>query len=202
MRPLQVLRTSLVPVVLLLVACGGSPGDSSTVPFALPTAPREDLPTEPPPVTIPPGFVFPVPSPLTAGNAWIYAQRVLFERTGSLCFTTKEAEEAGDPHYEAMAAELAGSAGLLADGRSYVGPLEDALAALDLEPSGVAIGTVVYGMGFVTSERAMPQLPVGTVWTPRLDRFDLNDGRTGWTLSSTWSAVVDRTCGVLPTTPD
>jgi hypothetical protein len=189
-----------MPAMILLMACSLAPTPSPG-PFAHPTAPREDLPTEPPAVTIPPGFVFPVPSPMTAGNAWIYAQRALFERTGSLCFTSMEADDAGDRHYETMAAELEESAGLLADGRSYVGRLEDALAALDLEPTGIATGSVAYGIGFVTAERAMPQLPEGPVWAPRLDRFELSDGRTGWTLSATWTAVVDRPCGVLPTTP-
>ena len=132
----------------------------------------------------------------------MYAQRALFERTGSLCFTTMEAEPGGDPGYEAMAAELDGSTGLLADGRSFIGRLEDALATFDLQPTGIAIGRVAYGIGVVTPERAMPQLPVGTVWTPRLDRFDLSDGREGWTLSATWIAVVGRPCSVLPTTPD
>jgi hypothetical protein len=171
-------------------------------PNALPTAPPADLPSEPPPVTIPTGFVLELPTPLTAGNAWMYAQRALFERTGSLCFTSMESEPGGDPGYEVMAAELVGSTGLLADGRSFVGRLEEAMAAFHLQPTGIAIGRVAYGIGVVTPERAMPQLPAGTVWTPRLDRFDLNDGRTGWTLSATWIAVVDRTCSVLPTTPD
>jgi hypothetical protein len=160
------------------------------------------VPTEPSPLTIPSGFVLEVPSPMTEGNAWMYAQRALFERTGSLCFTTMEYEPGDDPGYEAMAAKLVGSTGLLADGRSFVGPLEGALAAFHLQPTGIAIGRVAFGIGFVTPERAMPQLPAGTMWTPRLDRFDLNDGRTGWTLTATWIAVVDRTCSVLPTTPD
>ena len=188
-------------VVLLLVACAVAPRPSTVGPIAPPTAPREALPSDPPQISIPSGFIFPVPSPMTAGNAWIYAQRALFERTGSLCFTTMEAEPGGDPGYEDMAGELVGRTGLLADGRSFVGPLEDALIAFHLEPAGIAVGHVAYGIGLVTPERAMPQLPAGTVWAPRLDRFDLKDGRTGWTLSSTWSAVVDRSCGVLPTTP-
>jgi hypothetical protein len=189
-------------IVLLVVACGVAPRPSTPPPSALPTAPQEVVPTDPPPVPIPSGFVLEVPSPLTAGNAWMYAQRALFERTGSLCFTTMEAEPGGDPGYEAMAADLESSSGLLADGRSFVGRLDDALAAFHLQPTGIAIGHVAYGIGLVTPERAMPQLPAGTVWTPRLDRFDLNDGRTGWTLSATWIAVVDRTCSVLPTTLD
>jgi hypothetical protein len=193
----------LIPLgVMVLVACGPEPSAATPGPNALPTPAQADLPAEAPPVSIPSGFVFPVPSPLTAGNAWIYAQRALFEHTGSLCFTTMESEPAGDPGYEAMAAELVGSSGVLADGRSFVGRLEDALIAFDLQPTGIEIGGVAFGIGLVTPERAMPQLPVGTVWTPRLDRFDLNDGRTGWTLGATWIAVVDRTCSVLPTTPD
>jgi hypothetical protein len=164
------------------------------------TVPREDLPSEPAPVAIPSGFVLELPSPMTEGNAWMYAQRALFERTGSLCFTTMEYEPGGDPGYEAMAADLVGSTGPLADGRSFVGPLEDALAALHLQPTGIAIGRVAYGIGLVTPERALPQLPAGSAWSPRLDRFDLNDGRTGWTLTAGWVAVVDPTCGVLPTT--
>ena len=197
----HVIGTWLLPVIMLLIACSGAPGPSPPV-SALPTPPREDLPTEPPPATIPPGFVFPVPAPLTEGNADIYAQRALFDRTGSLCFTHMDVdgEYAGD--FEAMAAKLGGDEGLLEDGRSYVGPLEEALAALDLEPTGIVIGTIAYGIGLVTESRAMPQLPVGTVWTPKLRRFELADGRTGWTLSGPWIAVVDRPCSVLPTTPD
>jgi hypothetical protein len=188
--------------VAVLVGCGVAPTASTPGGSAIPTAPREDVPSQPPPVAIPSGFVLEVPSPLTAGNAFMYAHRALFERTGSLCFTTMESEPVGDPGYEAMAAELPESTGLLADGRSFVGPLEDALAAFHLQPTGISIGRVTYGIGLVTPEREMPQLPAGTVWAPRLDRFDLNDGRSGWTLSSTWVAVVDRECGVLPTTHD
>jgi hypothetical protein len=57
------------------------------------------------------------------------------------------------------------------------------------------------GIGRVIHRRAMPQLPAGSVWTPRLVRFELADARTGWSLSGDWVAVVERTCGVLPTTP-
>ena len=177
--------------VIVLLACGPEPSAATPEPNALPTAPPADGRTEPPPVTIPSGFVLEVPTPLTAGNAWMYAQRALFERTGSLCFTTTESEPAGDPGYVAMAADLVGRTGLLADGRSFVGRLDDALVAFHLQPTGIAIEGVAYGIGLVTPEQAMPQLPVGTVWTPRLDRFELDDARTGWTLSGTWIAVVD-----------
>lgn len=206
MSPPRTLCASLLPAAILLVACSVAPGASSPatpgpeVTFALPTAPPEDLPTEPPPVTIPPGFVLPVPSPLTAGNAWTYAQQELFERTGSLCFTHMEADGGGDLRFDGMAAKLTGSVGLLEDGRSYVGPLKDALAALDLEATGIEADGVAYGIGLVTAERALLHLPMGTVWAPRLDRFELADGRTGWALSGPWIAVIGD-CGVLPTTP-
>lgn len=176
-----------------------APGEAS---FALPTAPPEDLPTEPPPGTIPPGFVFPVPAPLAEGNADIYAQRALFLRTGSLCFTHLDVDGGiRDIDFDAMAAKLAGTTGPLEDGRSYVGRLSDALPALDLEATGIEVGRVAYGIGVVTARQALPQLPAGTVWAPRLERFDLADGRTGWTLSGPWIAVVPRECSVLPTTP-
>jgi hypothetical protein len=203
MCPPQIFRAALLLVAILVVACT-DPGPTTTDPgatFALPTAPPESYPTEPPPGTIPPGFVFPVPVPLTEGNADIYAQRALFERTGSLCFTHLDAERAGDPRVDGTAAKLDGDEGLLEDGDSFVGPLEHALPALDLESIGIEIGDVAYGIGRVIHRRALPQLPAGTVWTPRLDRFGLTDGRTGWTLSGSWIAVVDRACGVLPTTP-
>jgi len=202
MRWPYLFRSLLVLSVMVPVACGHEPTASTAGSTVVPTAPKADLPTEPAPVSIPSGFALEVPTPLTAGNAWMYAQRALFERTGSLCFTSMEAEPGGDPGYEAMAADLGGSSGLLANGRSFVGRLDDALVAFDLQPTGIATGRVAYGIGQVTPERAMPQLPAGTVWTPRLDRFDLSDGRTGWTLSATWIAVVDRSCSVLPTTPD
>lgn len=208
-------RLSFLLAPLLILACATAPGASPTVlesstsgtpepegTFALPTAPPEDIPSEPPAVTIPPGFAFPAPTPLTEGNADIHAQKALFERTGSLCFTHYDVSAVSDVDYEAMAARLGATEGLLEDGRSYVGPLGDALAALDLEPTGIALETVAYGIGLVTAERSQPQLPVGVTWAPRLERFELTDGRTGWTLSGPWIAVVDRPCGVLPTTPD
>lgn len=204
MRLLHVVSVSLLPVATLVAACG-SPGPTPVpgVTFALATAPPEDYPTEPPPGTIPPGFVFPVPAPLTEGNADIYAQRALFHRTGSLCFTQVDPEGGIDiTVIEDMAAKLAGREGLLEDRRTYVGSLQDSLEALDLEPTGVVIEDVAYGIGVVAPEHAMPQLPTGTVWAPRLDGFELADGRTGWTLSGSWVAVVDRPCSVLPTTPD
>ncbi|MBA2253583.1 MAG: hypothetical protein H0W07_00525 [Chloroflexi bacterium] len=170
---------------------------SAEVTFALPTATNENLPSEPPAETIPPGFTFPVPSPLTEGNAEIYAQRALFERTRSLCFTHCDVEKVEGADYEAMAAALPGREGLLEDGRSYVGPLDDALAALDLEPTGIALEGVAYGIGIVGAQRALPQLPVGVVWAPRLAAFSLADGRGGWTLDGPWIAVAGD-CGMLP----
>lgn len=199
----------LVLASLLVVACTVAPGasiapskgsnsvDPEPSAFVLPTAPPEDLPSEPPAVTIPPGFDFPAPSPMTEGNADIHAQKALFERTGSLCFTHYDVSSVG-VDYEAMASRLAGTEGLLDDGRSYVGPLEDALAALDLEPIGIALDAVAYGIGVVTSERATPQLPSGATWAPRLELFKLADGRTGWSQVGPWIAVVDRQCGVVP----
>jgi hypothetical protein len=186
---------------MLLVACVVAPSASTPRPNARPTAPIEVLPTEPPSVVIPSGFDLEVPSPLTAGNAWMYAQRALFRRTGSMCFTHIDVDGGiGDIEFDGMAAKLVGDIGLLEDGRSYVGTLDGALAALDLERTGIEVGGVAYGIGVVTVERAMPQLPTGSVWTPRLERFELADGRIGWTLSGPWIAVVDRSCGVLPTT--
>ena len=202
MRRPQTLRTALLTAAILIVACSG-PGPSvpdSRRTLELPTAPPQTDPTEPPPGTIPPGFVFPVPTPLTEGNAWIHAQRALFQRTGSLCFAHVD-DEGGVSHLQGLADQLAEPEGLLADGRSYVGPLVDALAALDLEPTGIETGDVAYGIGVVRPERALVHLPAGTVWTPRLSRFELADGRTGWSLTGGWTAVVDRACGVLPTTP-
>jgi len=202
MCPPQIFRAALLLLAILAVACSGpdlaTPDPGGTL--ALQTARPEHAPTEPPPGTIPPGFVFPVPVPLTEGNADIYAQRALFERTGSLCFHL-DAERAGDLSFDGMAAKLDEDEGLLEDGDSYVGRLEHALPALDLEPVGIEIRDVAYGIGRVIHRRALPQLPAGTVWTPRLDRFALTDGRTGWTLNGSWIAVVDRACGVSPTTP-
>jgi len=204
MCPPQIFRAALLLFAIVLVACTDrgpattDPGDT----FALTTAPPENYPTEPPPGTIPPGFVFPVPAPLTEGNADIYAQRALFHRTGSLCFTQVDPEGGIDiTAIQAMAAKLARREGLLADRRTYVGCLPDSLEALDLEPTGVVIGDVAYGIGVVAPEHAMPQLPAGTVWAPRLDGFELADRRTGWTLSGSWVAVVSRPCSVLSTTP-
>ena len=205
-------RLSILLSPVMVVACSVAPGASpSTAPgatpsftsepgssFVLPTAPDENLPSEPPAVTIPPGFVFPAPSPMAEGNADIYAQKALFERTGSLCFTHFDVERVGGVDYEAMASRLAGNEGLLEDGRSYVGPLDEALAALDLEPTGISLDSVAYGIGEVQSERAQPQLPSGAVWAPRLEPFKLADGRTGWSLSGPWIAVVERECGVVP----
>jgi hypothetical protein len=198
MRPSRALACLLLSVAIL--ACGGPPPQPvGTV--APPAAPRETDPSEPPPGTIPPGFVFPVPFPLTAGNADIYAQRALFARTGSMCFTHMDVDGGiGGIDFDALAATLDSQVGLLEDGRSYVGPLAGALPALDLEPTGIDVDGVAYGIGVVTAERAEPQLPAGTVWAPRLERFGLADGRSGWTLSGPWVAVVDRSCGVLPAT--
>ena len=200
-----------IAVSLLVLACTVAPGaspiapsassgsiDQEPSPFVLPTASPEDLPSEPPAVTIPPGFEFPASSPMTEGNADIHAQKALFERTGSLCFTHYDVTPSGDVDYDAMASRLAGTEGLLEDGRSYVGPLEDALAALHLEPAGIALDAVAYGIGEVTSERATAQLPAGATWAPRLELFTLADGRTGWSQVGPWIAVVDRECGVVP----
>ncbi len=207
------MRRSLPLIVasLLVLACTVAPGaspiaprdssnsvDPEQSPFVLPTAPPENLPSEPPAVTIPPGFEFPAPSPMTEGNADIHAQKALFERTGSLCFSHYDVSSVGDVDFEAMASRLAGTEGLLDDGRSYVGPLEGALTALDLEPTGIALDTVAYGIGVVSSERATPQLPSGATWAPRLELFKLADGRTGWSQIGPWIAVVDRRCGVTP----
>jgi hypothetical protein len=202
---------ALILASLLVLACTVAPGvlpiappeasesvDPEPSPFVLPTASDEDLPSEPPAVTIPPGFEFPAHTPMTEGNADLHAQKALFERTGSLCFTHYDVSSAGDVDYEAMASRLAGTDGLLDDGRSYVGPLEDALAALDLEPTDIAFETVAYGIGVVTSERATPQLPTGATWAPRLELFKLADGRTGWSQIGPWIAVVDRQCAVVP----
>jgi len=204
-------RLPLIVASLLVAACTVAPGaspigtgessdsdDPESSPFVLPTAPPENLPSEPPAVTIPPGFEFPAPTPLTEGNADIHAQKVLFERTGSLCFTHYDVLPAGDVDYEGMASRLTATDGLLEDGRSYVGPLDDALAALHLESTGIALKTVAYGIGVVTPERATPQLPSGATWTARLELFKLEDGRTGWSQVGPWIAVVDRPCGVLP----
>ncbi len=203
------LPTALLLAAIAVAACTFTqreepPTDlDPTTTFSLPTAPVEDFPTDPPPASIPPGFVFPVPAPLTTGNADIYAQRALFLRTGSLCFTHVD-DEGGIDHnaFESMAAKLGGRDGLLEDGRSYLGSLGDALPALDLEPTGIEVNGVAYGIGRVPENRAQPHLPAGSVWTPRLERFDLADGRSGWTLTSGWIAVVPRPCSVLPTTPD
>lgn len=162
----------------------------SSAPDAAPspsTAPGGSAPAT---ATIPPDFVFPVPSPLNEGNADIYAQRALYERTGSLCFTHYEVDSAGDVDYQAMAGHLQGQEGLLEDGRSYVGPLSDALRALDLDPTGIELDTVAYGIGVVPSSRARPQLPVGVTWAPRLAKFRLPSGASGWTLDGPWIAVV------------
>jgi hypothetical protein len=195
-----------VAVALLAAAFLGGCGMPPTPPpadpdplFTLPTAPPENYPTEPPPATIPPGFVFPVPAPLTEGNADIYAQRALFDRTGSMCFTHVD-DEGGVAHLDGLADTLAGPEGLLGDGRSYVGPLENTLAALDLEPTGIRVGNVAYGIGRVPPDTDLVHLPAGTVWTPRLTRFELADGRTGWSLTGGWIAVTEP-CSVLPTTP-
>lgn len=201
----------LILASLLVVACTVAPAaspiapressdsvDPGVSPFVLPTAPPENLPSEPPAVTIPPGFEFPATTPLTEGNADIHAQKVLFERTGSLCFTHYDVLTVGDVDYEEMASRLTATEGLLEDGRSYVGPLDDALVALDLESTGIALKTVAYGIGVVTPERATPQLPSGATWTARLELFTVEDGRTGWSQVGPWIAIVDRPCGVLP----
>ena len=204
MTYLRALCAPLFVAANLVVACGGpTPETPDPAAISAPTVPTDSDATEPPPETIPSGFAFPVPVPLTAGNADIYAQRALFHRTGSMCFTHIDVDGGiGGIDFDAMAATLAGDGGLLDDGRSYVGPLDGALTALELEPTGIEVGGVAYGIGLVTAERAQPQLPAGSVWTPRLERFDLADGRTGWTLSGSWIAVVDRPCSVLPLTPD
>ena len=202
MCPPQIFRAALLVLAILVVACT-DPSPTKTHPgatFALPTAPPENAPTEPPPGMIPSGFDLPVPVPLMEGNADLHAQRALFHRTGSLCFTQVD-DEGGVAHLEGLASTLGGPEGLLEDGRSYVGPLEDALAALDLEPTGIRVGNVAYGIGRVQPDSDLVHLPAGTVWAPRLTRFELPDGRSGWSLTGGWIAVVDRACGVLPTTP-
>lgn len=186
----------LLPALLLTLACGGLPVATPADPAAtvsLPTTPLETDRPAPPPGTIPPDFVFPVPGPLNEGNADIYAQRALFHRTGSMCFTEVD-DEGGGSHLQGLADKLTEPEGLLDDGRSYVGPLQDALAALDLEPTGIQVGDVAYGIGLVLSERALVHLPEGTVWAPRLTQFELADGRTGWSLTGGWIAVVGRDC--------
>lgn len=202
MSPLRTRQAVLFLTAVVVGACG-VPRPTTNDPANTPgqPVPVDAPPPEPPPATIPPGFVFPVPSPLTEGNADAYSQKVLFERTGSMCFTHTDAEPAGEPDLDGMAARLVGDEGILEDGRSYVGALPNALAALDLGPTGIVTGDVAYGIGRVTGERAQPQLPEGSVWAPRLERFELADGRTGWALTGDWTAVVERECGVLPTTP-
>jgi hypothetical protein len=204
---MQTIRTCcavVAPALLLTIACGAPPAPPPVGPaatFSLPTGPAETDTAAGPPVTIPPGFVFPVSGSLNAGNAEEHSWKALFDRTGSLCFTHVDAEPAGEIDRDGQAANLVGDEGLLEGGSAYVGPLPNALTALDLAPTGIVAGDVAYGIGPVTRERARPQLPEGSIWAPRLERFHLADGRTGWAMTGDWTAVIDRDCGVLPTTP-
>jgi hypothetical protein len=131
--------------------------------------------------TIPPGFTFPpIEGKFTPSNAMVFANKLLFERTGRLCLARNFEEPAG-LHIELLAANDLRTEGLLEDGRSYIGTLQGVFSAYGLDSVGMELPDIAYGLGRVPADKALPQLPEGSWWLPEFVPFALKDGRSGWT---------------------
>jgi len=167
-----------------LPADPGLPEESGG-PLATASAPDVEAPLD----TLPPGFSFPpLPDRLTRGDVVIFANKLLYERTGKICVQQNFEEPAMRPDWDAMAADLPGGEGLLEDGRTYIGDLSGALRAFGLERTGLKLPGLAYGIGRVPKERALPHLPEGTWWLPEFAQITLSDGRTGWTWTGAYFA--------------
>lgn len=156
---------------------------TTTAVLPTPTGPDVEEPVESPE----PGFTFPpLPETLTRSNVVIFANKMLYERTGRLCVRRNYEEPATKPDWDEMARDLPGGEGLLADGRTYVGPLAGILNAFELEETNLVVDDVAYGIGQVQESRALPNRPEGAWWLPEFERIQLRDGRSGWTWTGSY----------------
>ena len=188
------LRLTPAALALLIVAGCAVPDAGSTAPTqaAVPgsnlTAPVLSSPA----ASAVPGIVFPaVKSPKTRGDMMVYANKLLYERSGKLCTAQTFGDPGGLPDWESMLARLKDRTGILEDGVSFVGDLPGAFQAFGLEPSGIELEARAFGLGRVPANRALPQLPQGTWWMPEFEAHTVGDGRTVWYMNGEYFAAKD-----------
>lgn len=171
-----------VALSLALVACGRLQPAGADVASAAPSAePAASLGVVATPASAEPTFVFPsLAPPRTIGDVNQFAEKLLYERTGRLCYMRAIIDPGGPPDWEGMARTLSTPEGLLSDGISYVGDLSGTFYAFGVEPSGIELPDLAYGIGRVPSWHASPSLPEGAWWLPEFGQFSLKDGRSGW----------------------
>jgi hypothetical protein len=118
-----------------------------------------------------------------------YVDYLLYERTGKLCFGGTIGEWVGyaDGELDELAKGLDGVSGFLDEYRlTYLGTIEETLAAWSLTSIGLEFDDVAYGLGQIQPDRAARfGMPTGTWWVPEFLPVELRDGRGGWAYSGT-----------------
>lgn len=181
-------------LTLLLVAGCAVPDVGSTASSeaaALRTAVPAPVVSSPAASTVP-GLVFPVvSSPTSRGDMMVYANKLLYERSGKLCIEQTFLDPGGVPNWEGMLARMKDRSGILEDGVSFVGDLPGALQAFGVERSGIELEAIAFGLGRVPASRALPHLPQGTWWMPKFEAYIVGDGRTVWHMNGEYFAAKD-----------
>jgi hypothetical protein len=183
-----------VAIVVVAVGCVADPagtGDASAAPpsdaVVLPSHDVTPPPSSAPATDYRPSYREPPPVPKPGEDVSFYVDYLLYERTGELCSGRMFGEWVGyaDGELDALAKDLDGASGFLDEYRlTYLGTIEETLAAWSLTSIGLEFADVAHGFGQIQPDRAVQfGMPSGTWWAPEFLPIELRDGRGGWAYS-------------------